>query len=57
MLTSERCVIKVIDEATNLAKSNALGIGAASRNAISKEVHWSGAEFSAVDNVPRRAKS
>jgi phage baseplate assembly protein gpV len=57
MLTSERYVIKVMDEATNLVKSNAPGIGAASRNVISKDVQWSGVKISAGGNVPRRAKS
>jgi hypothetical protein len=49
--------MNVIEEATKRVKSNAPGIGAASRNAISKDVHGFGKGVSAEGKVPRRAKS
>lgn len=55
MLTSDKCDMKVMEEATKRVKSNALGIGAGSRRFIEKEVHRSGGDSSG--RVPRRAKS
>jgi hypothetical protein len=46
--------MKVMDEAKNLVKSNAPGIGAGSRSAISKDVHCVASSFV---RLPRRAKS
>lgn len=48
--------MNVIEDATKRVKSNARGMGAASRNFISTDVHWFKEPFTA-GKVPRRANS
>src|SRR5271154_5656582 len=55
-LTSERCAMKVMEEARKRVKSNADGIGLGSRNGISNDVHVD-EDAMVVGMVPRRARS
>lgn len=57
MLTSERCVINIIEDATKRVKSKAPGIGAGVRSFTSTEVHRSEMEPWAPVKGPRRTKS
>lgn len=47
----------MIEEARNLVKSKGVGIGVASRNGISKEVHEAESVLAVLGRWPLRAKS
>src|SRR5882757_1587686 len=53
-LTSERCVMKVIEDAKKRVKSKAAGIGQGSLSVIWKVVHGSTTSSTEAGTVPRR---